>query len=364
MKIVHLTDSMEVGGAEKLVSQLCRWQRQQGHDPSVHCLYQVGFLGEELRADGFDVVSHEKSSAGGRAASVFRELKNCAPEVVHCHNATAAIMGAIPARLAGARSVIVTRHGIVAPPYALRRELKFAFASRWCDWIVAVCDGARNNLMAAPFAARQKVVRIYNGTIVPHCNGTKPPSKSGFTLLHVGRLSPAKDQETLLRSFAIAKTQNPDLGLWVVGGGNLQAKLESLACQIGLNGSVIFFGEQADVSRFLAAADLFVLSSVTEGIPVSLLEALGAGVPAVVTDVGGMSEVAQLSCATVTVPPSSPAALAAAIDKMVQSCSQLRGLGKIAQECFAANFTLDRMANQYMTLYSRARNISGDRMNA
>jgi glycosyltransferase involved in cell wall biosynthesis len=218
--------------------------------------------------------------------------------------------------------------------------------------------------MAAPFAARKKVVRIYNGTVVPHLNGTKPLSKSGFTVLHVGRLSAAKDQETLLKSFAIAKAQTPDLRLWVVGGGSLHTKLESLASQRGLNGSVTFFGEQADVSPFLAAADLFVLSSVSEGVPVSLLEALAAGVPAVVTDVGGMSEVAQLSRATMTVPPSSPAALAAAIEKMAQSRSQLPGLGKIAQQCFAENFTLNRMAAEYMALYSRTRNTSGDRVNA
>jgi glycosyltransferase involved in cell wall biosynthesis len=364
MKIAHLADSMEMGGAEKLISQLCKWQRQQGHQPSVHCLYQVGVLGEELRADGFDVISHATAKAGGRAAGIYRELKHCAPDVVHCHNATAAILGAIPARLAGARSVVVTRHGIVAPPYGLRRELKFALATRWCDWIVAVCEGARNNLMAAPLAARQKVVRIYNGTLVPHCNGTKPRSKCGFTLLHVGRLSAAKDQETLLKSFAIAKAQTPDLRLWIVGGGSLQAKLESLASQIGINGSVTFFGEQADVSPFLAAADLFVLSSITEGIPVSLLEALGAGVPAVVTDVGGMSEVAQLSRATISVPPSNPAALAAAIEEMGRSRSQLPHLGKIAQQCFASHFTLERMAAEYMTLYLRERNTSGDGMNA
>lgn len=363
MKIVHIADSMEMGGAERLISQLCRWQRQQGHDPSVHCLYQVGVLGEELRADGFNVVSHETPKAGGRATSVYRELKRCSPDVVHCHNATAAILSAIPVRLAGARSIVVTRHGVVAAPYALRRELKFAFASRWCDWIVAVCDAARTNLMAAPFAARQKVVRIYNGTLAPHCNGTKPPAKSGFTLLHVGRLSAAKDQETLIKSFAIAKSKTPDLRLWVVGGGSLRERLERIGQQIGLNGSVTFFGEQADVAPFLAAADLFVLSSITEGIPVSLLEALGAGVPAVVTDVGGMSEVAQLSRATITVPPSSPTALAAAIGNLTQSRSQLPELKKIAQQCFAANFTLERMATEYMALY-KARNISGDRMNA
>jgi glycosyltransferase involved in cell wall biosynthesis len=158
----------------------------------------------------------------------------------------------------------------------------------------------------------------------------------------------------LLKAFAIAKAQIPDLQLWIVGGGNLRAKLESMAGRLELNGSVTFFGEQEDVSPFLVAADLFILSSASEGIPVSLLEALAAGLPAVVTSVGGMSEVARLSDATITAPPSNPAALAAAIVKMAQSRDQLPRLGKLARECYTANFTLERMANEYVALYNCA----------
>jgi glycosyltransferase involved in cell wall biosynthesis len=355
MKIVHLIDTMALGGAEKLVSLLCRWQRQQGHDASVHCLYgAAGIFGEELRRDGFEVVLHDRKRIGGRAASVYRRLKQSRPDVLHCHNAPAAILGALPARVAGVRKIVVTRHGIVAPPYLLRRELKFAVASRWCDWVVAVCERAKHNLMAAPFATRKEIICIYNAALAPHRNGAHPPAKCGFTLLHVGRLSPVKDQETLLRAFAMAKAHAPDLQLWIVGGGSLHSRLQSLAQQIGIEGSVTFFGEQTDVARFFLAADLFILSSITEGIPVSLLEALGAGVPAVVTDVGGMSEVARLSDAIITVPHSDPAALAGAIEKMVKSREQLPRLKTTALECFAAHFTIERMARQYMALYNGA----------
>jgi glycosyltransferase involved in cell wall biosynthesis len=354
MKIVHLTDSMEVGGAEKLIGMLCRWQRQHGHDPSVHCLYEIGALGEALRREGFQVVLHRPSVFLGRPLSIYRALRHCKPDVVHCHNAAAAVLGALPARMSAARRIVVTRHGIVAPPYSMRRELKFALASRWCNRIVAVCDKAQENLRRAPFSARQKVVRIYNAAPAPDRTATQPPLKSGLTLLHVGRLSPAKDQETLLKAFAMARSRVADLQLWIVGAGSLRAKLEDLAHGIGLNGSVTFFGEQADVSPFLAAADLFVLSSVTEGVPISLLEALAAGVPAVVTDVGGMSEVARLSEAAVTVPASNPAALAAAIEKMILSRDELIRLRIRAQQCYAENFTLDRMASEYMALYCGA----------
>lgn len=352
MKIVHLVDTMEMGGAEKLVAQLCRHQRQEGLEASVHCLYRVGILGEELRAEGFEVVLHRPSWPAGRPGSIYHKLRRSKPDVVHCHNAAATILGAIPARLAGAKGVVATRHGIVSAPHSLRRELKFAFASRSCNWIVAVCEQARSNLMAAPFAARRKIVRIYNATLEPRCNGASRPLKSGFALLHVARLCPAKDQETLLRAFAQAKDRVPDLQLWIVGGGILRRQLETLASQIGLNGSVTFFGEQVDVAPFFVEADLYVLSSITEGVPVSLLEALAVGLPAVVTDVGGMSEIARLSGATVAVPASNVAALAVAIEKMANSRDELPRLREIARQCHLANFTLERMANEYMALYN------------
>jgi glycosyltransferase involved in cell wall biosynthesis len=98
-----------------------------------------------------------------------------------------------------------------------------------------------------------------------------------------------------------------------------------------------------------------VLSSISEGIPVSLLEALAAGVPAVVTNVGGMGEVARLSEATLAVQHSNPAALAEAIGKMVRARDDLDRLKAAARECYAAHFTLERMANEYMSLYCDTR---------
>jgi len=349
MKIVHVADTMEVGGAEMIVTQLCRWQRERGHDPSVHCLYRLGPLGEDLRREGFEVVLHDPGH-GGRARSFYRETRRRKPDIVHCHNATATIISAIPARTAGAKVVVSTRHGVVSPPYSLRRELKFSLASRWCDWIVAVCEQAARNLAGAPFAARGKIVRIYNA-VTPPTSAVSPKPKHGFTLLHVARLNSAKDQPTLLRAFALAKAQVSDLQLWMVGGGELHSSMVRLAREIGVKDDVTFFGEQADVASFLTSADLFVLSSISEGVPISLLEALASGLPAVVTEVGGMGEIARLSKATVTVPPSNPEALAAAIVKVATERGDLPALGNLARQTYLLNFTLDRMASEYIALY-------------
>jgi glycosyltransferase involved in cell wall biosynthesis len=351
LSIAHVGDSMEMGGAEKLTATLCRLQRDRGHTASVHCLYRLGVLGEELQAEGFEVVLHHPSSFFHLVRGLYRSFRRSRPDVVHCHNATAAIMAALPARLAGVKTVIVTRHGLVKPPYQIRRELKFALASRWCDWIVGVCEGTRTNLLAAPFAARDRIIHIYNGAW-PANNQAVPQPKKGFTLLHVGRLAPLKDHATLLQAVALTRTHHPDVQLWIVGDGPLEASLRKLTDDLRLNGCVTFFGEQADVSPFLLAADLFVSSSVTEGLPVSLLEAMSVGLPAVVTDVGGMGEIARLSGAVTLVPSSDPGGMARALCDAVAGRQKLPKLGQLASHCYEQYFRPERMLEDYMSLYN------------
>jgi glycosyltransferase involved in cell wall biosynthesis len=352
LTIAHVGDTMEMGGAEKLTATLCRLQRDRGHTASVHCLYGVGVLGEELRAEGFEVILHHPSAFFHLMRCMYKTFKHSRPDVVHCHNATAAIIAALPARLAGVKTVIVTRHGLVKPPYQIRRELKFALASRCCDWIVGVCEGTRTNLLAAPFAARDRIIHIYNGA-VPADSRAVPRPKSGFTLLHVGRLAPTKDHATLLRAVALTRAQHPNVRLWIIGDGPLEASLRKLSDELGLHECVTFFGEQVDVSPFMLAADLFVISSLTEGLPVALLEAMSVGLPAVVTDVGGMGEIARLSGAITLVPSSDPQRMAAALcDAMVRR-QELYQMGQLASHCYEQYFTPERMLDDYMSLYNR-----------
>ena len=352
LNIAHVVDSMEMGGAEKLTATMCRLQRDRGHNPSVHCLYLVGVLGKELRAEGFEVTLHYPCSFFGLVRSLYGAFKRSPPDVVHCHNATAAIIAAIPARLAGVKTVIVTRHGLVKPPYQLRRELKFAFASRWCDWIVGVCEGSRTNLMAAPFAARDRIIHIYNGASPADIRAVPRP-KCGFTLLYVGRLAPPKDHATLLQAVALTRAHYPGVQLWMVGDGPLDSSLRKLSHELELDDCVTFFGEQADVSPFLLAADLFVMSSVTEGLPVSLLEAMSAGLPAVVTDVGGMGEIARLSGAATLVPSSDPEGMAKALCDAIARRQELPKMGQLASACYEQYFKPERMLDEYISLYNR-----------
>lgn len=353
MRIAHVIDSMEVGGAETLVATLCRIQRRMGHDPSVHCLFRGGKLGERLAAEGVPVYLHGPGPIWRAGMRLYRRFREEPPAVVHCHNATATIAGAPAARMAGIRPVISTRHGMVPPGRFFRREIKFWLAARLCGFVVAVCETARDNLRRGPAAIPESIVTIYNCAAAPVRTGDGAPvEKDGFTLINVARHSAEKDLAALLEALAIARRERPDLRLWLLGNGALTEGLKAKAAALGLEKHVSFPGERSDVGDWLCTADLFVMSSVSEGLPVALLEAMAAGVPQIVTCVGGMPEVVRISGGGVVVPPRDPAALAAAVIELAGDPRRLSDLGARSRRCYEQRFTPERMGSEYLELYT------------
>jgi glycosyltransferase involved in cell wall biosynthesis len=343
---------MEVGGAETLVFQLCHLQREQGHLPCVYTVGNLGALGEQMQKEGFTVQSRVGRNLFDSARNFFRIFKETRPDVVHLHNPTPATYAALSARLAGVPCILSTRHSLVAPPHSLVRELKYTFAAACCDWVVGICDATANNLRSLHSVSARKIVRIYNGAAplqrTPHEHW---PAKDGFTFVYVGRLEPVKNHEFLLNAFCAAHSSMPELRLWMVGDGSQRKNLEAIAADLGISAYVKFWGQQLEVAPYFSAADAFVMSSISEGLPISLLQALSLGLPAVVTKVGGMAEVVELARAGITVPVTDPAAMAAAFVELASNDAVRAIFSVNAEETFCSRFTLPTMANAYMKLY-------------
>jgi glycosyltransferase involved in cell wall biosynthesis len=352
MKIAHIVDSMEVGGAETLVAQLCRLQREDGHDPSVHAILTLGPLGEQLREEGFTVRTLVGQHLTDSARNFYRIFKEIRPDVVHLHNPTPSIYAGISARLAGVPSILSTRHSLVAPPRSLVRELKYSVAASCCDWVAGICDATVNNIKEMHSISARKIVCVYNGAI-PLVRTSKElwPAKSGFTLVYVGRLEPVKNHGLLLHGFRAALAQRPDLRLWMVGDGSQRNSLEQLSAQLGITSQITFWGQQLDVAPFFSAADAFIMSSQSEGLPISLLQAFSIGLPSIVSDVGGMAEVVRLARAGIIVSPIDAEAMADAILQMSTQESERGEYSRNAISAFQERFTLKAMADAYMNLY-------------
>jgi glycosyltransferase involved in cell wall biosynthesis len=327
MKIVHVVDSLEIGGAEILAAQMCRLQREQGHTPTVLAIATLGPLGAQLRAEGFFVQPDVGRHLSDSVPNFFRLFKELRPDVVHLHNQTPTIYASAPARMAGVPSIISTRHNLAAPPYNLVAELKYALAARFCDWVVGICDATVGNLKKIHSAPTKKITRVYNGTVpLVRVARTQQPAKDAFTLVYVGRLAPVKNHVLLLNAFHKARLSAPGMRLWIVGDGAERGALENLAATLGIAEQVTFWGQQLDVAPYFCSADAFVMSSRSEGLPVSLLQALSIGLPVVVTDVGGMAEVVRLTQAGIVVSATDPAEFTSALVRLASNDAERKGI--------------------------------------
>ena len=352
MKIVHVVDSMEVGGAETLVEQLCQRQRELGHTPCVLAVAALGKIGARMIGQGFSVQANVGRHLFDSARGFHRIFKELRPDVVHLHNPTPTIYAAIPARLAGTTSIVSTRHSLVAPPRRRAEEIKYAVAALFCNWIVGVCDATVTNLQSMHSIPPHKIVRVYNGVAplrrvpLPQC-----PLKDGFTLVYVGRLEPVKNHTLLFDAFRIAQSSMPDLRLWMVGDGSQRKTLENLAAELEIAKRVTFWGQQADVAPFFSSADAFVMSSRSEGLPASLLQGFSLGVPAIVTNVGGMAESVRLADAGLIVPATEPGTMAAAMLQLGNHTAVRKKYSENASSAFGRYFSLESMLAVYMDLY-------------
>jgi glycosyltransferase involved in cell wall biosynthesis len=356
MKIVHVVYSLEMGGAEMLVAQLCRLQLANGHDVSVCAYSNLGPLGEVLRSEGVRVHVLGEAPFTRTFMRFLKEFRSTRPDVVHCHNPAPTLQAAIGARLAGVKCIVSTRHSLVAPPYETAAEIAYSLVSLCCDWIVGICDATCENLRHTPLARRNRITRVYNGVdrleLVPH---EDHPEKQGFTLLFVGRLAEIKDLPTLVRAAALAIPRVPSLQLWIVGHGIMRDKLEALANELGIAGHVTFWGERLDIAHFFSAADVYTMSSVSEGLPMSLLQAMSIGLPALVTDVGGMAEVVRNANCGLYTPVGDPAAMAEAIVQLASDPGRRANFSSNAAIAYKAHFTLEQMDSAYMSLYRKPR---------
>ncbi len=351
MKIVHAVYALEMGGMEVLVGQLCRIQRQQGHDVTIFSYAGLGVIGERLKAEGFSIyipgIAHPLTTMW----RYFRRFRAMRPDVVHSHGIAPAVHASISGRLAGVPSVISTRHRVEFFPYDRSAERRFNLMGWFCNWITGICEVTCEGVRKGPFARKKKVVCVYNGTTAVTRSDFRSLEKQGFTILFVGRVVPEKAISTLIRAVALAAQQVSHIALWIVGDGQSRIELEMLARELGVSQRVTFWGQQMDTAPFFSGADVFAMSSISEGLPMSLLQSMSLGMPSVLTDVDGMGEVLRLTSAGLLVPVGDPVAMASALVRVAKDEELRASLSERALAAYNQHFTLEKMAAGYMERY-------------
>jgi glycosyltransferase involved in cell wall biosynthesis len=281
---------------ERLAVDLARQQKAEGHQPSIYCSSHPGQFAAQASAAGVPVYSFGKTT--GFSLRLIRDLASRLrvdrPDVLHAHNALVLHYAIAAARLARVPVVVNTRHGGNSnwDPHC---EQIWRHAVRWIDSLVFVSEGVREFYVTRDRLSRRNTSVIYNGIDVDKF-ASRPAHPTAalptFRVGSVGRLVPAKDHVTLIRSFAIVSAAIPAAELHILGDGPCRATISQTAESLGITNRVFLHGASLDVPGFLSTLDLFVLSSIDEGLPISLMEALAAGLPVVSTRLPGLTELA------------------------------------------------------------------------
>jgi glycosyltransferase involved in cell wall biosynthesis len=338
-------------------------ERLHGDMPTaVCCLDERGAWAPQLEARGIEVhaLGRRPGFHPSLGLALARVARHHRATVVHAHHYSPFVYGALARLTKPSLRLIFTEHGRLsdAAPSSKRR-LANRVLGMLPDAVYAVSANLREHIVAEGFAAARVGV-IYNGIDVGplpapearvRMRAALAVSDDVLVVGTVARLDPVKDLGTLITSIARVAARRPVL-LVVVGDGSERARLESHAAALGAGSIVRFLGQRDDARDWLAACDLYVNSSITEGVSLTILEAMAAGLPVIATGVGGTPEIVEPSWGRL-VAARDASALEHAIAKLGDDAQMRARLGAEARRAAETRFQLDRMIAEYCAVYVR-----------
>lgn len=326
-----------------------------------------GYLVDEAKKNGISIlpITISNSFSIKTLMEMRRQLRQTDFDILHTHGGTAGFWGRAAATLNRSPRVRVhTYHGLhyLSEANEGRRTFQLAdrFALPFTSKVICVCKSDFQKGMAAKIVTETKGVVIHNGIELEKFSHQAKREdlrkefgigKDDIVFGTVGRLHKQKAQDILLRGFKKVADRHPQVQLWIVGEGELRDTLERLAQELGIAGKVIFLGGRTDIPELLSAMDIFVLSSLWEGQPIVLLEAMASAKPVVATNVDGIPEIVENGKTGLLVEPGEVDALAFAMEQLfvhpqVREDFAGRGRDRISEE-FTAKHMAERVAQLY-----------------
>jgi glycosyltransferase involved in cell wall biosynthesis len=382
VKIVHVIARLNVGGPARNVTLLNAQLGARGHQTLlVHGALAPGEAALELpeRVRAIPMLFDERlgrsvSPLNDLAAlgSMLRVLKREHPDVVHTHTAKAGAIGRIAVamynamRPAKARCAVVhTFHGHVLEGYfspAMNRVVRVVERqlARLADRIVTISDRQRHDIVERfRVAPAEKTVTVPIDLDVADLFALPPPeggpdAARDVVVGYLGRLVPIKDVGTLLRAFAQARSRHPHMRLIIGGDGPERPALERLSAELGVAAYVTFAGWIADLPAFYSSIDILALSSLNEGTPVSLFEAMAAARPVVATSVGGVPDVVEDGVTGVLTAARAVTAFADALECFARSPERRAAIGAAGRRFVLTHYGDDRLIDLMEQTYAEA----------
>lgn len=367
--IAHVLYRLDTGGMERMLVTVIN-HTQDHYRHAVICLAGFGTLRHEIESSDVECLSLDKKPGKDWLCHwrLWRVLRRLKPDLVHSYNLGTLDMAPV-ARLAGVPCVVHAERGRDAED-PTGESRKYRRLRRWMAPFIArylpVSRDLEGWLLDDVGIDESKVLCISNGIDVrkfavhsgpvesrPLLGDFAPPGS--LLIINVSRLDAVKDQAGLIDAFqALCSREEqaaPHLKLAIVGEGKERVNLESQIAQLGLEDSVRLLGNRQDVPALLSEADIFVLSSIAEGMPGAVLEGMASGLPVVATRVGGVTEIVADGETGSLVDPSDPEALAVALGRYVRDPDLRLQHGRAGRARVERRFSLAAMLSAYSALY-------------
>jgi L-malate glycosyltransferase len=367
--ICQVLHSLDIGGAEVLAAGLAR-ELSDRYRFVFACLDdEVGVLGNEFVERGIPMKVFYRQpgldwKCSFRLAAFFREHK---VQIVHAHQYTPFFQSLL-ARLAYRRPPIVfTEHGRHFPDSRSSKRVAVNRALlRSDDRLIGVGESVRRALVNNEGLPEKRTETIYNGVPLKDFQAVNGDAQlrrnvrkelgiddGEFAIVQVARLNSLKDHATAIRTLKRLRDDQVPAKLILVGDGEERSVLEKLVASESVESDILFLGARSDIPRLLAAADAFLLSSISEGIPLTLIEAMGAGIPIVSTNVGGIPEVIEHGVSGLLAPAGDAETLATHLKSLWQNSEQRSRLAENGCQRAVEQFSLEQMHRQYVEVYEQ-----------
>jgi len=374
VRIAIVVLDLRIGGKENCVIDLTNALSDNGCLPILICLDSVRNLRGKIHTDRVHVIEMKKRAGNDfrlpfRLAKVFKRERI---DIVHSNNWGTMLECVLAAKLAGIQSVVHTQHGMDyglgssrLQPRSRLQTIAKRLTSRGISRMVAVSQEVKEMIVQEWKVPQQHISVIHNGVhlddrVLEKNEWLRRRREFGldernFVVGTVGVLRPVKNFPSLVEAMAQVVQEVTHARLIFIGDGPCRKDIEAAVEGFHLKNFVRFLGSRSDVIEMLQLMDLFVLPSISEGISLSLLEAMAAGLPVVATRVGGNPQVVQEMETGILVPPHSPSEMAKAILCLIGNSYKRRVMGLRARDRVQTYFSVERMVRDYKKLYGEVK---------
>lgn len=368
INVLHLRSSQGIYGAEKVILGLAKWSKNTNH--YIGCLlkerkgYGYKFLNEVRRCglQGCEINSSHNIWDIGAVKQIRDILKNDRIDIIHTHDFLTDILGFMSSRIPSI-PLITTEHGRISDSrlwLCLCKKIDEVIVSRYFDHIVYVAEdmirslnkNEQKNISVIPNGIDTTIFTNLSSTDHTEIKKGLGISSNAKVIGSIGRLSPEKGFDYLLRAFQnVLLTTDKDMVLLIIGEGVERDALTKLAIELGISSRVIFTGFRDNIHELMYVMDIYVSSSLTEGFPISLLEALAAERPVIATSVGDVPKIIMNGETGLSISPGNVNEIADAILILLEDSNLAGRLGKKGSELISAFYSIDKMVSKYEEIY-------------